>query len=91
MYSEKERKEVKDFMKELGFSSLEEREVYEKIIQKLKGKEITIWNEEAKVVGTLHSGTYVQGPKATVTKKLNFSAYIYSTYTHGKCNQWRSN
>lgn len=68
MYSEKDPKEVQDFMKELGFPSLEKGDIYNKLIEKFKGKEVTIRQGDAKVVGELHSGTIIFGDHLNLIK-----------------------
>ena len=69
MYSKKDDpKEVQDFMKNLGFPSNEDSNIFENVIKCFKEKEITLINGELKIVGTLHSATLIWGNYLNLTK-----------------------
>lgn len=69
MYSKSDDpKEVQDLMKNLGFPSNEEGDVFENVIKCFKGKEITLMQGELKIIGTLHSVTLIFGNHLNLTK-----------------------
>jgi len=69
MYSKKsDKKEVKDFMKNLGFPSSEEGNVFDNVIKCFAGKEVVLTNGNLKIVGTLHSATLIFGNHLNLTR-----------------------
>jgi len=69
MYSEKnDQKEVKDFMKGLGFPSNEEGDVFDNVIKCFAGKEVTLTKGNLSIVGILHSVTLIFGNHLNLTQ-----------------------
>lgn len=69
MYSEKnDPKEVKDFMKDLGFPSNEESDVFSNVIKTFGGKEVTLTKGNLQIVGILHSATQIWGNFLNLTQ-----------------------
>ncbi len=69
MYSKKDdSKEIKDFMKELGFPSDEESTVMDNVCKVFKGKEVILEKRGLRIVGTLHSSTLIFGSFLNLTK-----------------------